>query len=188
MLLGAAAMAIWFMRISAAICIAAIVSVVGLFGYEWYCEAANDAALAAVQEHVESLGGSFSQDVFEDNYVIVLDGPEIGDDHIAGLVVLLQPLTAVRSSPHVPERFAFNLAGTKVGDPGVQAIATLPVSWLNLNGTQVSDAGLMHLRQQSQLSIVTLSGTRVTRPGIDAFSASKPQVWIPVASQARARP
>lgn len=181
-------MAIWFMRVSATICLTAIVSVLGLFGRDWYREASSDAALAAAQEHVESLGGSFSRDVFEDNYVIVLDGPEIGDEHIAGLVVLLKPLAAVRSSPNVPERFAFNLAGTKVGDPAVQSIATLPVSWLNLNGTQVSDAGLMHLSDQPQLSIVTLSGTRVTRPCIDAFCASRPHVWIPVASQAQPRP
>ena len=180
-------MAIWFMRASAAICIAAIISVVGLFGYDWYREAASDAALAAVEARVESLGGTFSQEVFEDDYVIVLQNSEIDDEQIAGLVVLLRPLAAVRSSPNVPERFAFNLAGTKVGDPAVQAISTLPVSWLNLNGTQVSDAGLMHLRDQSQLSIVTISGTKVTKPGIEAFRASKPQVWIP-ANRVGSRP
>jgi hypothetical protein len=180
-------MAIWFMRVSAAICVAAIVSVVGLFGRDWYREAACDAALVAAQERIESLGGSLSRDVVEDNYVIMLQETAIDDEQIAALVLLLQPLAAGRSSPNVPERFAFNLAGTNVGDPAVQAIATLPVSWLNLNGTRVSDAGLMHLRDQPQLSILTVGGTQVTGPGVDAFRATRPTVWIPVANRRGAR-
>ena len=79
--------------------------------------------------------------------------------------MLLRPLaTGSSPSPDVPRAFAFNLDGTQVGDQSVLAISTLPVAWLSLNGTLITDQGLLHLRDQRRLSIVTISGTKVTQP------------------------
>lgn len=182
-------MAIWFMRLSAAICLAAIVGVLGLFGYDWYRELVNDANMTAAQARVASLGGSLSLDGADNDYIILLHNSQVSDAQIAELVVLLRPLaTGSSPTPEVPQRFAFNLAGTEVGDPAVQSISTLPVAWLNLNNTKITDDGLLHLRDQRQLRIVTVSGTRVTRPGIQAIRHSLPHVWIPVADRRVIRP
>lgn len=176
--------AIWFMRLSATICLAAIATVLVLLTRDWYREAANDAALSAAQLHVESLGGSLSLDSADDDYIVSLRDSTVSDAQIAELVVLLRPLaTGSSPSPDVPRAFAFNLAGTQVGDQSVLAISTLPVAWLNLNGTLITDQGLWHLRDQRQLSIVTISDTKVTRPGINAMRDSLPRVWIPVSDR-----
>ena len=176
--------AIWFMRLSAAICLATIVAVLVLVARDWYREAANDSALAAAESHIQSLGGSLSQDTADNNYVVLLHNSAITDAQIEELVALLRPLAIGSSpSPDVPRMFAFNLAGTQVGDQGLLAISTLPVTWLNLNGTRITDQGLLHLRDQRRLSIVTISGTEVTRPGINAMRDSLPHVWVPVADR-----
>jgi hypothetical protein len=182
-------MAIWFMRLSAVICLAAIVGVLSLFGYDWYRERLNDANIAAAQERVEALGGSLSRDGEDNDYIILLHNSAVNDAQIAELVVLLRPLAAGSSpTPEVPQRFAFNLAGTEVGDPAMRSIATLPVAWLNLNNTKITDDGLLQLRDQRRLHIVTVAGTRVTRPGIQAMRDSLPHVWIPNHDRRLAQP
>jgi hypothetical protein len=108
----------------------------------------------------------------------------VTDDQIEELVLLLQPLAHdAPPTPRLPQTYAFNLSGTKVGDHSLEAISTLPIAWLNLNGTEITDAGLWQLRNQQQLSIVTVSGTKVTSPGIDALRKSLHQVWIPVSDR-----
>jgi hypothetical protein len=173
-------MAIWFMRLSAVICLAAIVGVLSLFGYDCYRERVNDANIAAAQERVAALGGSLSLDGEDNDYIILLHDSAVNDAQIAELVVLLRPLaTGSSPTPEVPQKFAFNLSGTNVGDPAMRAIATLPVTWLNLNYTKVTDDGLLQMRDQRRLRIVTVNGTRITRPGIQAMRDSQPHVWIP---------
>ena len=180
--------AIWFMRLSAAICLAAIVAVLVVVGRDWYREAANDSALAAAHLHINSLGGSLSQDAVDSSFIVSLRDSAVTDAQIEELVALLRPLaTGSSPAPDVPRMFAFNLAGTQVGDQGLLAISSLPVMWLNLNGTRITDQGLLHLRDQRQLSIVTISGTEVTRPGINAMRDSLPQVWVPVSDRGHPR-
>lgn len=186
---GATHMAIWFMRVSATICLAAIVGVVGLFGRDWYREMANDSARLAAQERVTLLGGSMIWEEIGNDYIIALERSEITDAQLVELVTLLQPLArGSSSSANVPQQFAFNLAGTKIGDDGMQAISTLPVSWLNLDGTLITDDGILHMRNQQQMTIMTVGGTKVTRPGVEAIRGSLPHVWIPIVSHGRPRP
>jgi hypothetical protein len=175
-------MAIWFMRISAVICLASIVGVLSLVGADWYAEVRDRAAMAAAQQHVQDLGGSFFAEP-ADEMVIMLNDAAIGDAQIELLVVDLRALN--RRSSHLPQSFAFNLAGTQVGDKGVQAISTLPVAWLNLNGTQVTDQGFQHLRNQPRLNLVTVAGTKVTRPAMDEMRTALPQLLIFVSDQRR---
>ena len=128
------------------------------------------------------------QSAEQSDFVVSLRDSAVSDAQIEELVVLLRPLaTGSAPSPDVPQKFAFNLAGTGVGDQSMLAISTLPVVWLNLNGTQITDQGLWHFRDQRQLSIVTISGTKVTRPGINAMRDSLPQVWIPVSDRGAPR-
>lgn len=182
-------MANWFMRLSALICLAAIVGVLSLFGYDWYRERVNDANIVAAQERVASLGGSLSLDGEANDYIILLHNSAVNDAQIAELVVLLQPLATGSSlTPEVPQKFAFNLAGTDVGDPAMQSLATLPVAWLNLNNTKITDDGLWHLRDQQRLRIVTVTGTKVTRPGVQAMRDSLPHLWIPISDRRLAQP
>jgi uncharacterized protein (TIGR02588 family) len=179
-------MAIWFLRVSAAICLAAIVSVVGLTGRDWYRDAADAAAMATAQQRVEALGGSFSWEAADSEYVIALHNTAVTDAELVELVGLLQPLAG--DSPRTPgamQEFAFNLAGTKIGDEGMQAISALPVAWLNLNDTRITDRGLLHLRNQRRIGIVTVGGTSVTQPGIDTIRLSLPHIWIPVHTRSR---
>jgi hypothetical protein len=178
-LLGAFAVATWFMRLSAATCLGTIVVIVSLVVLDCYRDWTEQSAMKAATRRVEELGGKLSVDLVGNQYVIVLHGPAITDTQIAELVVLLQPLSQGVLQQHPNHQlFAFNLAGTSVSDVSIEAISTLPVAWLNLNGTQVTDQGLLHLRNQEDLSLMTVADTRITRPGVQAFQGSLPQVWI----------
>jgi mono/diheme cytochrome c family protein len=70
--------------------------------------------------------------------------------------------------------FALNLAGTKVTDAGLAAIAKLPnVRILHLEKTAVGDAGLAHLKGLSHLEYLNLYGTQVTDAGLSQLEGLK---------------
>jgi hypothetical protein len=169
-------MAIWFMRLSATICVATIVGVLGLVGRNWYQDASQEVAFHEARQHVKDLGGTLTTDLGEDNYVITLRG-DVSDAQIEQLIGVLQPVSL--RSRWVQPRFAFDLAGTQVGDEGVLAISTLPVTWLNLNGTHVTDQRLLHLRNQPRMSMLIVNGTKVTKPALSEMEVLMPQLWIP---------
>jgi hypothetical protein len=177
-------MAIWFLRFAAAVCLATVVGALGLAGRQFYRSASEEAAISAAQDHVERLGGTFVIDRLDGNYVITLHGPEIDDDDVGQLVGYLQPLPtepSSRSARH--HRFAFNLANSNVGDRGIQELSKLPLSWLNLNNTQITDKALLHLREQDRMGLLLVSQTALTRPAIEDLRETIPQLWIPISER-----
>ncbi len=60
-----------------------------------------------------------------------------------------------------------NLSRTRVGDAGLQLIASMPhLTHLNLSRTRVADEGLVHLKSLRYLEYLNLFGTRVTDDGL----------------------
>lgn len=49
---------------------------------------------------------------------------------------------------------------------------------LNLDGTQVTDAGLVHLHGMKELGAVRLQRTKVTRDGARALAAALPRCRV----------
>jgi hypothetical protein len=47
---------------------------------------------------------------------------------------------------------------------------------LDIEGTQISDAGLVHLQRMKQLHSVNLSKTKATAAGINALRAAMPRL------------
>ena len=182
-------MAIWFLRFAAATCLTITLGALVLAGRHYYQSAADEAAISAARQHVEQLGGSFSIDNHGGNYVIALHGPVITDSELEKLVECLQPLPTgpTQQTRHYHRRFAFNLANTSIGNQGVQAISTLPLTWLNLSDTQITDPALDHLRKQNRLNLVLIAGTKVTKPAIEGLHADLPHLWIPASDTGRQR-
>jgi hypothetical protein len=52
------------------------------------------------------------------------------------------------------------------------------LEWLNLDGTQVSDAGLVHLKRLTKLSQLNLFNTRVTDAGVNELKQALPSPHI----------
>ena len=181
-------MAIWFLRFAATICLATVLGALGFAGREFYQSASEKAAISSAQDYVEGLGGSLVLDRLDGNYVIALHGPEIDDQDLESLVVYLQPLPtgpSSRSARH--HRFAFNLASSNVGNRGIEEISKLPLSWLNLNNTKITDEALTHLRDQDRLGLLLVAQTAVTRPAIEDLRQTIPQLWIPISERPRRR-
>jgi hypothetical protein len=70
--------------------------------------------------------------------------------------------------------YALNLAGTKVTDSGLSAIASLPnIRVLHLEKTGIGDAGLAHVKGLANLEYLNLYGTQVTDAGLDQLAGLK---------------
>ncbi|HEX5103585.1 MAG TPA: hypothetical protein VFV87_07240 [Pirellulaceae bacterium] len=171
-------MAIWFLRLSATLCFTTAAGALSLIGLDWYRHSADEAEYGVARQHVSSLGGRIFKDDYG-NYIIELQRSSVTDAELERLVLALQPLRSEHSSPDIERMFAFDLSATSVGDRGVQAIADLPLDWLNLNSTQITDGAFPHLYDQERLAVMTVSETHVTWPAIQEMRAHSPHVWIP---------
>ena len=72
-----------------------------------------------------------------------------------------------------------SLAGTRVSDQALAQLQPLGIVGLNLelcNG--VTDAGMKHLRQATQLRVLVLAGTGITHVGIEQLAMSKSLVAL----------
>jgi len=107
------------------------------------------------------------------------DGIEVGP--VAGDLALLQ-VTAVnvrsafddawlhRLLPVAEQVTWLDLSGTRVSDAGLSALARMPnLTRLSLANTAVGDAGIRHLAGLARLEYLNLYGTRVSDAGLDAL-------------------
>ena len=70
-------------------------------------------------------------------------------------------------SSRLAEVKSLNLSGTQVTDAGLAHLKGLAgLQWLSLRGTQVTDAGLAHLKGLAGLQKLSLSDTQVTDAGL----------------------
>lgn len=80
------------------------------------------------------------------------------------------------------DKLDFSRSPTKPGDADLACLADLErLGQLDLTGAPVTDAGLKHLRSPKSLRFVLLSGTSVTRAGVQDLKAAVPKVdvaWI----------
>ena len=91
-----------------------------------------------------------------------LVGDKIADEQLATLGPLANQLTWL------------NLAGTKVTDGGLAAVAALPkLTRLHLERTGVTDAGLVHLAGLQHLEYLNLYGTQVSDAGLESLKGLK---------------
>ncbi len=75
--------------------------------------------------------------------------------------------------------FRVDLNGTHITDAGLQHLAELSqLSGLNVEGTQVTDVGLEHLEEMSHLDWLRLSGTKVTNEGVKKLQKALPNCEI----------
>jgi hypothetical protein len=74
-----------------------------------------------------------------------------------------------------------NLAGTEITDAGLKFIADMPLEKLHLERTQISDAGLQHLKNMKRLTYLNVYDTKVTDAGLQYLkelkSLKKLYVW-----------
>ena len=75
-----------------------------------------------------------------------------------------------------------NLAGTEITDAGLKQLASLPhLQKLHLERTRIGDEGLKHLKAASQLTYLNLYGTQVTDAGLQHIQSlpklEKLYVW-----------
>jgi mono/diheme cytochrome c family protein len=77
-------------------------------------------------------------------------------------------------APLSAQVYALNLAGTKVTDSGLAALAKLPnLRILHLEKTGVGDAGLAHVKSLATLEYLNLYGTQVTDAGLAQLEGMK---------------
>jgi hypothetical protein len=75
--------------------------------------------------------------------------------------------------------FQVDLSGTRVSDDGLEHLKELTdLGGLYLNNTQVTDAGFEHLKGMSQLRSLSLRGTNVTDEGVQELQRVLPNCKI----------
>ena len=67
----------------------------------------------------------------------------------------------------IPNIIWLNLAGTEVTDAGLKQLAGLPLKKLHLERTKIGDEGLKHLKGATKLTYLNLYGTQVTDAGLE---------------------
>ncbi len=89
-------------------------------------------------------------------------------ERIAGMQTL--PRGKFSRDASLPSRpiFMADLSGLPIGDDEVCALIqhAPKLAWLNLTGTNVTDAGLVHLKSAPELTILTLGHTAITDKGM----------------------
>jgi len=74
---------------------------------------------------------------------------------------------------------ALDLSGTRITDAGLVHLKGLPrLSSLTLTATQVTDAGLEHLKGMTGLKTLYLNGTDVTDASVQQFKQSRPSLRV----------
>ena len=78
------------------------------------------------------------------------------------------------------------LDGTQITDDGLVHLAGMSrLQWLSLGGTQITDNGLVHFKGMARLRYVSLDGTNVTNEGVKKLQQALPNcdiVWSPPAA------
>ena len=88
-------------------------------------------------------------------------------------------LTTNRSSSMAGTDFDGQLSGTQVTDAGLEHLKGLiNLVYLELSGTQVTDAGLVHLKGLSKLNFLYLGRTQVTDAGVKDLQEALPNCMI----------
>ena len=72
-----------------------------------------------------------------------------------------------------------NLWGTKITDAALVHLKGLPkLTTLNLNFTKITDAGMAHLKGLTKLQFLLLGGTKVTPVGIKQLQQALPECTV----------
>jgi hypothetical protein len=139
-----------------------------------------EQALVAAQEQVHQLGGSLNIDLVDGYYVVKLP-PTATDKEVKELIPHFRRLytgPSIRSPGDSLGPFAFWLSGTQITDEGIKCLSELPLGYLHLDDTQLTDRGLSYLHRQEGLTLVTLKNTGVTDAGVAALERARPRCWV----------
>jgi len=75
------------------------------------------------------------------------------------------------------ELWSLDLDGTEITDAGLAHLAGLRrLQWLQLNDTMITDAGLIHLRNMSNLTKLNVNDTYVTEEGVQELFKVLPSI------------
>ncbi|WP_298868465.1 hypothetical protein [uncultured Gimesia sp.] len=70
-------------------------------------------------------------------------------------------------------------SGSTISDVGLVHLKELTnLTTLELSGTKISDAGLVHLKGLTRLTLLWLFETKVTKEGVMKLKAAIPDCWI----------
>ena len=90
----------------------------------------------------------------------------------APIVVEQEPITREQALAEIKKR-------TQVTDAGLEHLkALINLQFLDLTDTQVSDAGFTHLKEMASLKYAHLYQTKVTDAGVNEFNHESPEVTI----------
>ena len=94
-------------------------------------------------------------------------------------VAALEKLRAKITRNEQGEVVNVNLSGTQITDAGLVHLKEMRnLQCLGLSGTQVSDAGLVHLKGLTNLKELALTSTKVTDAGVAGLKKALPNCYI----------
>ncbi len=145
------------------------------------------AADREAEAALEALSANIERDGDEVVYVSLQDSRQVTDADLVYLTKL--PWRKTRAEVEFTIGYfhrpwpspALNLAGTEITDAGVEHLKGLTnLRTLKLNGTEITDAGLVHLKGLTSLESLRLPGTEISDAGLEHLKAltSLEGLWL----------
>ncbi len=136
-------------------------------------------ALAAIA----AIGGDWNEDK------VFLSGTKVSDSELRHLpwmgrveVVWLCDANisdeGLQYFEQISELRALFIDNTRITDAGVAKLQALPLRWLSLNGTAVSDASVPNLARLTKLERLEVKGAKLTEAGLSRLTAALPLCQI----------
>src|SRR5262245_23556704 len=154
------------------------IAVATVFGWRSHLAAQKRLSFAESQQAARRLGALLSVDLVDGYFIVQFPLAETDDHRLAQIIPHLRALSNPSLSLDYQKAFGIDLSGTKVSDQGLKAISELPLVWVQLNKTSVTDRGLECLRSQRALRLVTVQDTACTTAGMRSLERSLPSCWI----------
>ena len=123
--------------------------------------------VAMLTQSVQDAGGRTLLKPESNTVLVRFNDSSFGDAELAGL----KQLEAATG---------FNARGGQITDEGLAQLASAgqQITTLELTGNPITDAGLVHLQQMSNLTFVSLDDTQVTQNGVDELQRAMPHLNV----------
>ena len=116
---------------------------------------------------------------------LILGETRVSDEGIAQLTALSKLTTLTLNKTRITEKSIFHLFscsrriqflslnGTNIGDEAIRYMKDLPLTWLDIADTNVTDEGLARLARPERFWSLDLSGTQITDSGLDYLRTAR---------------
>ena len=123
--------------------------------------------IATLAKSVQAAGGRTVLRPESDLVQVRFEGGKFGDAELASLEQL-------------EFATAFNAPSAQITDEGLEQLASVGqrIKTLDLTGNPITDAGLAHLQQMTELEFVFLDKTQVTAAGVEELQSAMPELKV----------